>query len=157
MEKLCKTCNFKSNFQNGTPACALHKREINPNKDFCSWYAGASSICDKCGQPIIKGETSIVFGKEEIYTWCIDCYSQIGLCSTCSKAARCGFTEDRTTPDYIMKTVSKAGFQMQTQVKNPDKIQIHCIENNCPCWSKELNQCNKDAGTCYNWIGKGDF
>jgi hypothetical protein len=46
----------------------------------------------------------------------------------------------------VQKQTQRGGMTMVTQVKNPARIQVTCIEK-CKCYDKELG-CLKENGCC---------
>ena len=104
------------------------------------------SISCSCGCQVEDPRDAIVvYGEsEEGYVLvCNRCISALGTCGACEKVRECLFeTSPVQLPKVVVKTVQKGNVQMQTQIKNPDRIAKTCV--NCLCWSKEENYCMRE-------------
>lgn len=142
--KPCKTCANKAQFQDGTPACALHKRQIDLEKDFCSWHKpeNQTTQCAVCNRPFNNDDLFYWLNQDETVSYwiCQDCLNQIGTCNTCRFIGECGFANDHSEPQIVMKTIRQGFTTIQTQGKNPNLIQKHCIS--CRCGNGE--DCMRD-------------
>lgn len=149
----CKTCGFKGNFQNGTPACSKLKIAIDPENDFCSWHISENSVtyCDFCKTTIPIKDTFINYFGDKMLLICQNCNNLLGTCHTCVHMAECNFRNDHTEPQMVMKTVRQGMMMMQTQVKNPNLIKKHCTKCNCSYGTNGecLKEVNGDG--CQSW------
>jgi hypothetical protein len=99
-----------------------------------------------CGHQVqdTRGEI-IVFNESEkgYITVCANCLPILGTCGACEKVRECLFeTSSVPEPKVIVKTIQNGNMQMQTQIKNPDRIAKTCV--NCICWNKEENYCMRE-------------
>lgn len=151
--KRCKTCGLKENFNDGSPGCFKFKIPVDPETDFCKWHIPESGLigCSFCSQPQPLKETFIHTFNDKIFVLCKNCHSLIGTCHTCAKQNDCGFMADKSEPQVVMQTVRQGMVTMQTQVKNPNLVQKHCISCKCS-WGTEGN-CIKEANGdgCNSW------
>ena len=139
----CKECGLRNNL-----ICLISQREIpDLTHAACPWGRRDNKIraCDFCGGKF--EEVIIDVSPDNIIRFiCSNCFNQLHTCSFCIHQSKCAFIEDQRSPDFIMKTFQQSGMVLQTQVKNPDKIQIHCIQ--CRCWDTQNNYCMKEQGFC---------
>lgn len=150
---LCKTCAYRGTAQNGSPACSLHKKIVNPDIDFCSDHLNAAYAipCQICQKNVKPSDLLIYqFGNSNLCI-CAQCAEHIGTCTTCINQNHCSFQTDRSEPHVVMRTVRQGMMTMQTQVKNPNLVQKHCM--NCQCSYGQERDCLKDenGGNCANW------
>lgn len=148
--KYCATCAFRA--QDGAH-CGLDGREIIPKSDFCSRHNASPHQCEICGRFILDG--SILDRENEQYhELCMDCFKALKTCPTCD-CKNCDFeTNPIQIPKVVMQNIRQGNMLMQTQVRNPERINATC-RNGCPCWTdgngcgRELNGCEKYKHT-YN-------
>ena len=82
----------------------------------------------------------------DYYAFCNNCYQHYHTCNTCINQLICGFKNDHSEPQVVMKTVHQGFMTMQQQVKNPNLIAKHCTTCKCS-WDRE--NCHKDNnGIC---------
>jgi hypothetical protein len=109
--------------------------------------------CDLCHTPTKSNELScwITARDDTEYIVCGNCLKIIGSCATCYYQNICGFKSDHSEPQIVMKTVQQGMMRMQTQVKNPNLIEKHCV--NCRCSYDTQGSCQKDDNgvNCVNW------
>lgn len=158
-KKKCGTCANQGTFQDGSPGCAKFKIKVDLNKDFCSWHADKDiPHCKFCNET--QNLILAYFGNNFIPV--CEIHEQLfHTCQTCEKSKQCGFREDTSEPQFVMRQVRQGNMVMQTQVKNPNLVEKHCRRcscyfpdsgdgrclqegqtENCPLWSlqKELLQ-----------------
>lgn len=144
---LCRTCLSRGKAQS-TPICTKFKIPINPEEDFCSFHSAEDGIiCALCGST----EHLIIyeFGDKYLIT-CASCSQAIGTCKTCENIQTCDFANDHSEPQVVMKTIHRGMMTMQSQVKNPNLVNRHCLH--CSCGSPE-GSCGRDDNgvSCQNW------
>ena len=134
--------------QGDTHACLRFRTEINPDKDYCSWGIAKDTlvqcqICKRgCEKPTIvcdNGHTPILI--------CDSCCELLGSCKVCEECNGCDFESNPSSlPKIIQKQIPVQGGYMVTQVKNPERIALTCV--NCICYCKEDEACNREVGQC---------
>jgi len=99
---LCKNCAHRGVTHDGSPACALHKKIVNPDEDFCSDFANPKDNinCEWCGQATPPDEIKIwVFNDENKFIClCPHCAQMVNTCQTCAYGNDCGFANDHSMP-----------------------------------------------------------
>ena len=104
------------------------------------------SISCSCGcQVQDPRDQLVIFGesKEGYITICKKCISALGTCGACEKVRECLFeTSSVNLPKVVVKTIQNGNVQMQTQIKNPDRIAQTCTY--CSCWNSEENYCMRE-------------
>ena len=150
----CKTCAHKGTAQNGSPACALHKKIINPDEDFCSDHIDPkdSINCEWCGQPTPPDEIKIWIIDDKHKFLCPHCSQMVNTCQTCAYGNDCGFANDHSMPQIVNQTVRQGGMIMQTQVKNPKLIEKHCLSCRCSCDDKGTCLRDENGANCGHWL-----
>lgn len=107
-----------------------------------------SFACQICNQEIpIKALTISEYDNNYVYT-CAKCYGYLNHCSTCIYGNKCDFQEDHSEPQIVNKIISHGGMRIQTQERNPNLIEKHCIS--CRCSYDNKGSCNKENGNGYN-------
>lgn len=104
--------------------------------------------CEVC-QTEYPTKSLIVVEVGDKYTViCPQCYNLIGTCHSCGSAQSCGFANDRSEPQIVSKVIQKGMMRMQTQIKNPNLVQKHCMS--CKCSDIEGNcfRENADGKNC---------
>ena len=161
MIKYCKTCVFKTKVQDGTnrDACSQFKILINPEEDYCSQHMSEGSLetCEMCGAQMVASQLVLWYNKDnedKPKYICHDCRTKMYSCTTCSYKTECGFMSDHSEPPFVMKTVQQGFMTMQTQVKNPNLIEKHCI--NCRCSADAQGTCMKEenGANCGCWSAR---
>ena len=151
--KKCKNCGLRGTLQDGSLACSKFKIKINPEEDYCSWHIPESSItnCSICKQLIPSKDILIYPFQNQNLFLCDKCAQLIGTCHTCAYQQNCGFRSDRSEPQVVMRTVRQGMMTMQTQVKNPNLVQKHCL--NCRCSYGTEGNCLRDSNgvACNSW------
>lgn len=136
--KLCGSCAFRS--QSGD-ICALTNTAIT-NEDYCSKHQESPKVCDICGRFIVG--PSVVDGNRIL---CMDCLKILGTCGACSNSQSCAFNDTQSgPPPTIAQTVRQGNLVLHKHVKNPERIQMFCL--NCLCWN---NGCMRECGNCANY------
>lgn len=135
MIKYCRTCASLSKTQGGRDACARFKILINPNEDFCSQHVtqGQTDSCDICKVHLPINQFYYFLNKDanKSYLLCNNCLNKINTCATCKYGKVCGFANDRSEPQMVMRTTNNGMMRMQTQVKNPNLVIKHCQKCRC--------------------------
>jgi hypothetical protein len=152
--KPCKTCEERGVTQDNSPACRKFKVPIEDiEKCGCTWHntTGQKYQCDLCKQLY---SSLIIYQTEdrELYL-CENCYNNLNTCRTCRHATECGFTNDRSAPQYINQTTNNGFMRVQQQVKNPTLVERHCLS--CRCSIDDKGTCCReiDAGvSCGHWM-----
>ena len=154
----CESCAHKAAFQDGSPACAFHKRAIDPNEDFCSWHTSSndSISCPICGQTKRQNEFFIFPIEDKNVIVCSKCAQYIGTCATCVRGNICPLANDHSAPQVIPQTVQQGNMIMTIQIKNPKLVVKHCQKCKCSDGSDPSIKdvvCFKDEnGTlCSHW------
>ena len=97
--------------------------------------------CNYCGKP-----ASTVVDSEGNCS-CVNCYQQFYTCRMCENGSMCEFeTNPSPLPKVVVQTIRQGPVTMQTQVKNPQRIEEFCQK--CLCWNSEENYCGKEDGWC---------
>lgn len=155
---LCNSCFNKAAFQDGTPACAMHKCQINPETDFCSWHISNadSIICPICNQAKRQKEFYIYTFNDKYAIICKDCAPHMNSCTTCLNKNNCSLANDHSAPQVIPKVVQQGMMTMQIEIKNPKLVVKHCQKCKCSDGADPTIRdiiCFKDEnGTlCSNW------
>ena len=152
--KPCKTCELRGAAQDGSPACIKFKVLIdNIEERGCAWHRtqGSSYKCELCGQ---AAQNIIIYQTDEReLALCSNCYDALGTCNTCFYANDCGFRNDHSEPAFVNQVTQQGFMRMQTQVKNPNLVEKHCV--NCRCSMDNKGTCCKEDnnGTlCGHWM-----
>lgn len=148
---LCRTCQRKSVFKDGSPGCNKFKIKIDLEKDFCSWHLNESTpICIFCGET--EGLMA-VYLNNSWYHICQDHYKILYTCQGCAHINTCNFKNDHSKQQYVMRQVRQGNMIMNQQVKNPDLVTKHC--STCHCSFDKDNTCFKEVSPneagCPNW------
>ena len=102
----CRTCGNKGKTNDNQDACAKFKIKIDLSKDGCSWHTNEFITCATCGRQYNPNEvTAYITDTMEVCYVCKNCYSQFHTCGTCEIYPKCGFSEDRTEPQVVTKTI----------------------------------------------------
>lgn len=147
----CRTCGHRGKTNDGQDACSKFKIKIDLSKDGCSWHIAQLVTCSTCKQQFAPSEvTAYVTDTMKVCYVCKNCYSQFYTCGTCENYPKCGFSEDRTEPQVVTKTIRQGFMTMQTQVKNPTLVQRHC--SICQCSSDgDCQRENENGAHCPHW------
>lgn len=139
--RACKTCALLQGTQ-----CGLTGRTLDLEKDFCSQYKKEVLVCASCGNiPIVP---NIVDTNKGVICLCDNCAAS-GYCSSCEHNQGCSFeTDPSPLPLYTVQQIRQGNSILQTQVKNPARIDITC-KVGCPCWK---DRCLKEDNTCENYL-----
>lgn len=111
--------------------CQLHHHDLPSNAQ--------TYTCAICGSQTINPiwENNVII--------CSNCHSALGTCAGCIHSTHCQFEENPSPiPKFITKTIKQGFAIMQTQVPNPERIEICCT--GCPCLGK--NKCKRQFNTC---------
>ena len=129
----CSICANKSKTQDGRDACKFHKRLINLNKDFCSWFINQNDniTCPLCHKNKQSKDFLVYVFDDKIVPICADCSQNVDGCGTCNYQNSCGLLNDHSEPPYITKTVQQGMMAMQTQIKNPRLVVKYCQKCKC--------------------------
>lgn len=106
--------------------------------------------CGLCGQEI-PASGSIIDHEDNKLIWCKNCDQYISFCPTCGNQA-CGFMDPTCMPhlpQIIRKQVRNENMIQIADIPNPERIEAIC--KSCSCYSKELNCCSRQFGTCANY------
>ena len=141
----CNECGLRND-----NTCLIARRPIeNLSSTACPWGRRASSIrtCEVCNQ---RFESVIIdMTTNTPHFICENCLKERCTCNSCTQQMFCGFLADQMTPDYVLRQFRNGNQVIQTQVKNPDKIEIYCKV--CKCWNKEQLYCMKEWGSCEHY------
>lgn len=140
----CRECVLRNDV-----ICLVSQRPVDLSKPVCQWGRRADTIqtCEICGNQFESLIIDMTYNKPHFI--CEGCLSKYYTCYTCKQQIFCGFTADQNSPDYVMRRFQQGNQIIQTQVRNPDKIDIYCKK--CKCWD---NGCMKEWGTCRNYEEK---
>ena len=147
MMKKCKNCLYLHPQQ---PICALGLGEVDPATDYCPKFLTRDSeigYCSICHQPVYtnNGVIDLLEG-DNFRVLHLNCAKQLNKCQTCANLQICEFdTNPDPMPKVVMQTVRQGNMVMQTQVKNPSRIEKFC--HNCQCFSPDFG-CFKENGCC---------
>ena len=148
MHYYCKSCALLNPSQS---YCQLNKRQVIPDKDYCSSHSNSLFYCEICNAPILNPILDITNG-EDYHILCSSCANQRSSCSFCAKNIDCAFENDPSpTPKVIVKTMQQGNSYIQTQVMNPDRVRETC-EKKCFCFDAK-NGCLRQN----NWCDKQQF
>lgn len=153
----CSSCANKGTAQNGSPACILYQKIIDPTKDFCSQHTPINNTvkCDVCNLSIYPAsQFNIWLINDKDYYVCPNCNKYIGTCNSCAYTSECDFRNDHSEPQIINQTVQQGFMTVQTQVKNPKLVEKHCISCRCSIDNKGTCLKNDNAAVCPNWVIK---
>lgn len=148
MKMTCKECVLR----NGNNCLVARRMVEDLSSAACPWGRRADSIrtCEKCGQQF---ESLLIdMTSNTPHFICEACLKSYNTCNSCSQQIFCGFSADQRTPDYVMRQFRNGNQIIQTQIKNPDKIEIYC--KGCKCWNKDNEYCMKEWGYCKNYREK---
>lgn len=119
-----------------------------PAKDtaLCIYYTESPYICEKCGRHLTQETVNYTYGTKP-HIICGECYQHLFTCVSCKCGHTCKFEQDSTVPEptYVMQQIRQGPSIIQTQVKNPKRINLTCRVN-CPCFVNEV--CLKEIGSC---------
>lgn len=151
---LCKNCAHRGVAQNGSPACIIHKKIVNPEDDFCSDFANPKDNinCEWCGQSTPPDEIKIWIIDDKPRFLCPHCSQMVNTCQTCAYGNECGFANDHSMPQIVNQTVRQGGMIMQTQVKNPKLVDKHCRSCRCSCDDKGTCLRDEHGVNCGHWL-----
>ena len=151
---LCKSCANQGATHDGSPACILHKKLINPDEDFCSDHIDRINniACEWCGQIVTPKEISIWIFNDVNKLLCPHCSQMVNTCQTCAYGNDCGFANDHSMPQIINQTIRQGFMTMQTQVKNPKLIEKHCLSCRCSCDNKGTCLRDEHGENCGHWM-----
>ena len=140
----CKTCGFADPTHT---LCQLRGTAITEN-DFCSKHAPERTVCDNCRNLVRKPLIYITEDKSVKYV-CPDCFQRFSTCTFCEHAKICYFSDDTSgMPKIVTKTVNMGnGMVAQTQIRNPDLIEITCKQK-CNCYQE--GECMREYTFCKN-------
>jgi hypothetical protein len=80
---------------------------------------------------------------------CKRCAGLFNTCHLCLNSTNCEFeTNPSPLPKQVQQTIRKGNVQVQSVVKNPERIQLCCTS--CHCWNAE-GYCNREYLTCGNY------
>ena len=97
--------------------------------------------CDYCGSPV----STIV--DTECNCSCVNCYQQFYTCRACEMGSICEFeTNPSSLPKVVSQTIRQGPAVLQTQVKNPQRIEEFC--HKCLCWNTDEGYCGKEDLLC---------
>ena len=144
--RLCKSCSLLGTTQQNEPACKKFKIKVVPEEDYCSWHTMDSTHCVFCSN---DQNLLIVQEGNDNYVVCPDHYAAFHSCQTCVRSNICGFKSDHSEPQIVMKTVRQGYMTMQTQVKNPNLIQKHCVK--CGCYKNDTCLKDESGQSCPSW------
>ena len=151
---LCKSCANLGATQDGSPACILHKKFIDPNEDFCSDHINITNniTCEWCGQMVTPKEINIWTFNDVNKFLCPHCSQMVNTCQTCAYGNDCGFANDYSMPQMVNQTIRQGFMTMQTQVKNPKLIEKHCLSCRCSCDNKGTCLRDEHGANCGHWM-----
>lgn len=102
------------------------------------------NTCDYCGRP--DSATLISEG-----AWmCATCFSYCNTCTMCETAQFCPFeTDPSPLPKVVLQTTQRGPMTVQTQVKNPARVQQFCFP--CKCFNQDELYCRREEGWCKSY------
>ena len=145
--KYCKNCAFADK-----NICRLHDNmEIDREGPGCAKGTANVATCAICGRLVIN---YILIYKEDdptdVKPVCEKCYQASQTCQLCGNATQCAFeTSSISLPKVVVQTQRFGNQVMQTQVKNPARVEATCAAG-CPCYDKTDKECNREIGLCAN-------
>ena len=147
MKKICKNCLYLHPQQ---PICTLGLGEVDPATDYCPKFLTRDSeigYCAICHQPVyttngvidpLEGDNYRILHRE--------CAKALNTCQTCANSHICEFdTNPDPMPKIVMQTVRQGNMTMQTQVRNPSRVEKFCKE--CFCFDPNFG-CFKENNCC---------
>lgn len=147
-KKLCKTCGYLHPQQ---PICQLRGEQVDPNADFCSKHQEIYEVetCAICGRPIYNINLLLDVQEDGSVRYLhFACGKALNTCATCANSQACEFdTNPDPMPKVVMQTVRQGNMVMQTQVRNPDRINKLCLK--CNCYKDGF--CCKEYNCCSNY------
>lgn len=87
--------------------------------------------CPLCQTEYPTKSLIVVDGGDKYGVFCPQCFSLIGTCHSCNSANKCGFANDHSEPHIVNKVIQHGMMRMQTQVKNSNLVQKHCMTCKC--------------------------
>ena len=100
--------------------------------------------CNYCGQypaQVINPEGTMA---------CNRCAGLFNTCHLCLNSTKCEFeTNPSPLPKQVQQTIRQGNAQIQTIIKNPERIDLCCPS--CPCWNIADACCNREFETCGNY------
>ena len=146
MMKKCKTCGYLHPQQ---PICQLRGGQVDANADFCSKHQEIYEVetCAICGRPIYNINLLLDVQEDGSVRYIhLACGKALNTCATCANLQVCEFdTNPDPTPKVVMQTVRQGNMVMQTQVRNPSRVEKFCKE--CSCFSPDFG-CFKENNCC---------
>ena len=87
--------------------------------------------CPICGKVVPQKFIIIYDYDDKNAIACDSCAQHMGTCTTCQYGSQCGFTNDHSEPQIVNKTIQRGPMRMQTQIKNPNLVNKHCVKCRC--------------------------
>lgn len=137
--------------------CLLLRTKITEDS-FCPEYTESPYTCEMCGNHIPTTKVMYEAGiKTPWHLLCTECSQKLSSCVACKHSQICSFQQDTSIKEqpYIAKTMQHGVAIMQTQVKNPQRIQLTCTK--CPCYineaclKEENSRCEKFQNYVTGW------
>lgn len=147
------TCGNCVLHQRNQGNCPILKQTIPADKPACPIFVREVFVCDICGNEFIQTPI-IVMNEDTPKILCPDCGNNISGCRTCKERNSCLFeTDPSPLPKMVMQQIRQGNMVMQTQTKNPARIDTTC-KKGCSCFSQDFG-CLKEWGFCekhhYDW------
>lgn len=102
--------------------------------------------CNYCGRENPQLILNL-FDGDRILTMCPNCAQYCNTCGLCNHVRYCKFeTNPSPLPKQVQQVIRQGNMQIQTVVKNPERIQAFCTT--CPCWNTENQCCGREFGVC---------
>ena len=107
--------------------------------------------CEICQTEYPTKGLIVVEAGDKYAVICPHCYGLIGTCHSCEFTNTCGFANDHSEPQIVNKVIQQGMMRIQTQTKNPNLVQKHCMT--CKCSDTEGNcfRENEEGKNCLHY------
>lgn len=141
----CNNCGYADW---DTAKCRLLGIPIEPEDGLtCTQWKQELDNCAICGN-IIVSNPYLISNNDSWNMVCGECVKQLNTCRNCQNSQSCDFeTNPSPLPKAVMKRFQQGNQIIQTQVKNPSRIDETCAKN-CCCWDSKNRVCRKEYNYC---------
>ncbi len=143
----CNNCGYADW---DTAKCRLLGIPIEPKDGLtCTQWKQELDVCSICGRVIVNNPY-LISNNDSWNMVCGECVKQLNTCRNCQNSQSCDFeTNPSSLPKAVMKRFQQGNQIIQTQVKNPERIEMTCAKN-CCCWDSKNRVCMKEYNYCEN-------
>lgn len=140
----CNNCVLRYKSPEGN--CFIFNKDMT-NGEGCPSHITQLIKCNLCGNYIVGSAPIVeIDDNGNAHNICGNC-AQATSCQICANGGQCLFeTSSDPTPKFVNVTRQQGSMTIQTQERNPQRIEVTCKK--CPCYFNEI--CGKDQGYCNN-------